>query len=92
MRSMNKLLWVLGAFLVAALALGVTVKADAQSSEPQIPDHGEISEYTGPETCMECHLSAGKQVAESLHYQNQGPAPFLVGAEEDKFYGMANTY
>ena len=92
MRTATKLLWALGALLLAGLAFGVSATATAQDTSPPIPDHADIEEYAGPETCLACHLNAGKEVAESLHYQNLSPAPCLVGAEEDKNYGMLNTY
>ena len=92
MHRMRKFLWALGALLLALLAFGVTATANAQDVPTPIPDHEGIEEYTGPETCLECHLKSGKEVAESIHYQNMGPAPFLEGAEEGKLYGMMNTY
>ncbi len=54
--------------------------------------HVAISEYEGPQTCAECHPDAGREVAESVHYQQQSIAYYVEGAEPNKLYGMMSTY
>jgi hypothetical protein len=54
--------------------------------------HQNIDEYTGPETCAMCHPDAGKEVAESLHYQNQALPEFLDGVDPDVPVGMMTSF
>jgi hypothetical protein len=81
----RKLLW-LGAVLVAFLALPSLALAD-----PPAP-HQALSSYEGPETCAMCHPNAGKEVAESLHYQHQAPPKFLDGADPNEPVGMLVSF
>ncbi len=55
-------------------------------------DHSFITKYDGTETCVRCHKSTARDVAESLHYQMQGIPPYLDGWPEGKTAGMMNTY
>jgi hypothetical protein len=90
MRGFKHGLWGLGTLLLVGASL---VFAAAARAEAPVPDaHGAIKEYKGPETCLTCHPNAGKEVAESLHYQQQGSAPFLDGFPQDKTAGMMVTY
>jgi hypothetical protein len=82
-----------GLLAVALLVLsvggsGVVYGDEEQQSSP----HGAITEYTGPETCAACHLDSAQEVVESLHYQQQGEAPFREGWEEGVLGGMYVTY
>ena len=89
---MRKWFLLVGGLLVAilvTLAAGAGV-AYAQGEPPEA--HQAITEYTGPETCALCHVTAAQEVVESLHYQQQGAAPFLEGASEEINYGMYVTY
>ena len=83
-----------GALLSAVILLlsanGTRVARAGDGQPPAI--HAYISEYTGPETCAECHVSAGQQVVESLHYQQQGPVPYREGWDEELLGGMVATY
>jgi hypothetical protein len=54
--------------------------------------HQAISEFTGPETCVKCHLTAAQEVVESLHYQQQGFVPYREGWDAEVFGGMAVAY
>ena len=86
-----------GYLAILAIAIGLLISAApvmAEESAPQGPPeaHAAMPDYTGPETCLTCHPDAGKEVAESLHYQHQGPAPYLVGANADQYYGMFTTF
>ena len=81
-----------GLLATAVIALfggGVSV-AGAQGEPPAA--HAAITEYTGPETCAQCHITVAQDVVESLHYQQQAAAPFLDGADEEINYGMFVTY
>lgn len=90
MKGLKRRLWSLGALLVVGGSLVAASVALAQSPAPEA--HGAIQEYKGPETCLACHPDAGKQAAESLHYQQQDYAPFLDGYPQDKKAGMMVTY
>ena len=79
---------------IAVLLLGLAgmVAITLAQGDGPTEEHQTITEYTGPETCATCHPDAPQQVAESLHYQQQGDAPFREGWEEDKLGGMYVTY
>ncbi len=51
-----------------------------------------ITKYEGTRTCLGCHEDSGKEVAESLHYQQQGQAKFLKDWPLDKPVGMMASY
>jgi hypothetical protein len=51
-----------------------------------------IVKYEGTKTCLGCHEKAGKDVAESLHYQQQAQAKFLKDSPADKTVGMMASY
>ncbi len=80
--------WLLA--IIAVFIGGVGV-AYADEGEPPAA-HQAITEYTGPETCAMCHMNVAQQVVESLHYQQQAPAPFREGWEQDVLGGMYVTY
>lgn len=56
--------------------------------------HASIMEYTGPETCINCHESEAQEIHGSVHYQQTGMTPNVTniagtaGKAEDAF----NTY
>lgn len=77
-------------FLAALILIGGSGLAHAQ--EGPLPAHAAITEYTGPETCAACHLTAGQEVVNSLHYQHQAEVPFREGWDEDELGGMYVTY
>ncbi len=82
-----------GLFLIAVLLIFVGGAGVVYGAEDEPPAaHQAISEYTGPETCAMCHISAAQEVVESLHYQQQAPAPFREGWEQDVLGGMYVTY
>ena len=37
--------------------------------------HASIMEYTGPETCINCHESEAQEIHGSVHYQQTGMTP-----------------
>ena len=84
------------ASLGAALALAAPGAAGAAEA-PAAPGgaaakHAAIATYQGTRTCAGCHEKQVKDVAASLHYQQQGPAPFLANAQQGKNAGMMVSY
>ena len=77
--------------LLAILFLALIALPGAALAAPPAPHQG-ISEYKGPETCLACHPDAGKEVAQALHYQHQGPHPFLDGVDPNTPAGMMVSY
>jgi len=51
-----------------------------------------IAKYEGTITCRGCHENACKEVAESLHYQQQAQAKFLKDSPADKPVGMMVSF
>ncbi len=51
-----------------------------------------VTKYEGTKTCLGCHANTGKEVAESLHYQQQGQARLLKDWPSDKSVGMMASY
>lgn len=76
----------LSSLAVASLAGGATA---ASSGSTQ---HAAIAAYEGTRTCAGCHERQVKDVMASLHYQQQGPAPFLANAQQAKSAGMMVSY
>ena len=59
----------------------------------KVTDHAPlIAKYEGAKTCLTCHKNAGKEVAESLHYQQQAQAKFLKDWPTDTPVGMMVSY
>lgn len=88
---MRKSILIGGLCLLAALVL-IGGGRLAHAQEGPSPAHAAITEYTGPETCAACHLTAAQEVVNSLHYQQQAEAPFREGWEEGELGGMYVTY
>jgi hypothetical protein len=78
------------AVLVAALA--ATAAGAEASGGRGAEKHATISAYEGTRTCAACHPQQVKDVATSLHYQQQGAAPFLANAQQAKSAGMMVSY
>jgi hypothetical protein len=89
---MRKLTFLTGLLLIAVLALGPGGARVVHADEGPSSAHRAITEYTGPETCALCHMTAAQEVVESLHYQHQGEVPFREGWEEGVLGGMYVTY
>lgn len=82
----RKLFW-LGGLLLAMLALpGLALAAGPPDA------HQKIDAYDGPQTCAMCHPDAGKEVAESLHYQHQALPQFLDGVDPAQPVGMMVSF
>jgi hypothetical protein len=60
-----------GLLLLAALLLVLVSGTQVVSAQEGGPPaaHAAITDYTGPETCAQCHPPAAQQVVESVHYQ-----------------------
>lgn len=56
------------------------------------PPHDAISSFEGTKTCRMCHDQAVKDVAESLHYHQCGPAPFIRDIPKDQCAGQMETF
>ena len=56
--------------------------------------HASIKEYTGPETCINCHESEAKDIHGSVHYQQSGLTPNVTNIDgtAGKGDGAFNTY
>ena len=79
----------LGAVLVLAWA-AIPVPGECAG-----PSHaGHVKKYEGAASCTapSCHEGMGREVAESLHYQQRGVPQFLEGWEAGKLAGMTETY
>ena len=71
--------------------LALVALPGAALAAPPAP-HQAITQYAGPETCLACHPDAGKEVAQALHYQHQGPHPFLDGVDPNTPAGMMVSF
>ena len=76
----------------------ITVELPVIGGDP----HASITEYAGPETCLECHEEEARQMHGSVHYQQSGPTEYVTnilgpagerwnGPPGDGFTGI-NTY
>lgn len=56
--------------------------------------HETITTYSGPATCVRCHLEEAKQAHGSTHYQLSGPTPNVpnIPGDAGKGNGGMNTY
>ncbi len=59
----------------------LTIVISPVISLAQIPEHDEITEYTGPETCVACHEEEATELHATAHYQWTGPTPFVTNIE-----------
>lgn len=93
---MRRIVPVLGLLTAAALASSCAVTASRQARIPERTapyDHsGEIAAYEGAKTCAGCHEDSAREVVESLHWQQAGPAPFVVGQPEGFQPGMMTSF
>jgi hypothetical protein len=54
--------------------------------------HAAIGSYEGTKTCAACHAKQVEDMVASLHYQHQGPTPFLANAQQGNSAGMMVSY
>ncbi len=78
----------IGAAAALALAMGGTASAAPRGEK----EHAAIAEYQGTRTCAACHAGQVKDFVRSLHYQHQGPTPFLANAQQGKNAGLMVSY
>lgn len=56
------------------------------------PPHDSITSFEGTKTCGMCHAKVVKDVAESLHYHQCGPAPFVKDIPKGQCAGQMETF
>jgi hypothetical protein len=76
---------------LAGVALATTA-GPATASSDAAAKHAAIGAYDGTRTCAACHAKQLEDFLTSLHYQHQGPAPFLANARQDRSAGMMVSY
>jgi hypothetical protein len=76
---------------VASLAVA-SLAGTAGAAGRGAKEHAAIAAYEGTKTCAACHAKQVEDVVTSLHYQQQGPAPFLASAQQAKNAGMMVSY
>lgn len=92
----------LGLGAIGALVVGVGRAAGATSlflpgvfgSTANLGGHESITSYTGPETCVACHLQEAQDMHGSVHYQLSGLTPNVpnIPGFAGKGDGGMNTY
>lgn len=75
----------------AVLVVG-TAGGNASAASEAATKHAAIASYEGTKTCAACHEKQVKDFVTSLHYQHQGPAPFLANAQQGKSAGMMVSF
>jgi hypothetical protein len=76
----------------ALASLGVASLVGTAAASSGAKEHAAIAAYEGTKTCAACHAKQVSDVVKSLHYQQQGPAPFLANAQQAKNAGMMVSY
>lgn len=68
------------------------VPATPTAAAPK-PKHADlIQKYEGPKTCAACHPNAAKDVAVSLHYQQQALPQFVKDWQKGQMAGMMVSF
>jgi len=80
---------------IEALVIGVLLTASLTMAA--VPEHLNIAQYDGPETCVACHQSEAEAMHGSVHYQQSGSTPNVlnipdVGGERGPGDVGMNTY
>lgn len=84
--------------LIFGLSIGATdARADDRRKAPSSKAeaaHTRILEYSGPETCIECHRKEAREMHGSVHYQQTGLTPNVtnISATAGKAEDAFNTY
>jgi hypothetical protein len=89
---MRRIILLIGLFLAASLVSAVVGSGVVLADDDPPAAHQAIVEFTGPETCALCHLTAAQEVVESLHYQHQGFVPYRKDWDVEVLGGMYATY
>lgn len=77
-------------FLVGTVIVGAVIIPKILAAEPTHVDR--ISKYEGTKTCLSCHFKEAKDVAISLHYQQQAEPQFLKDWPKGQSAGMMLSY
>jgi hypothetical protein len=77
---------------IGMAVLSTASMSAAFAGTPGTKEHAAIAAYEGTRTCARCHPKQVTDVLTSLHYQQQGPAPFLANAQQAKNAGMMVSY
>jgi len=80
------------AFLIAAAASLPVAAGNESARGAAARAHAAIASYEGTRTCAGCHAGQVKDVARSMHYQQQGPALFLAEGQQAENAGMMVSY
>ncbi len=56
---------------------------DPVACTSHIPEHCSITQYTGPEVCVECHQDEARDMHGSVHYQQGGAFPNVTNIPTD---------
>lgn len=76
-----------------AALIGLAVVMAAGASAHAAASHADrVKQYEGTKTCTACHPKSAKEVAESLHYQQQAEPKFLANWEKGEKAGMMLSY
>ena len=62
----------------AATTTTATITAEPVACTSPIQEHCQITNYTGPEVCVECHEGQARDMHGSVHYQQGGAFPNLT--------------
>ena len=82
---MKKVWFIVFSFLIVA-------GAGPQSSDAATTHADRISRYEGARTCGTCHEQAAREVAVSLHYQQQAEVPYVKDWPKGQTAGMMVSY
>ena len=77
----------LGMLLFLITIFAVPHMAAAKTSHVDL-----ISKYEGPQTCLTCHEQNAKDVAVSLHYQQQAEVSYVKDWPQGQNAGMMVNY
>ena len=64
--------------LVLALGTLFVIAAPLTARSAPVPEHLNIAQYDGPETCVACHQAEAEAMHGSVHYQQSGPTPNVL--------------
>ncbi len=76
----------------SALAFLLGAAASAVPALAQSTHVDRISQYDGSKTCLGCHPESAKEVAASLHYQQQAEPQYLKTWPKGQLAGMMLSY
>jgi len=77
-------------FIIFFFLIGMVIGPKILAAQTTHTDR--INKYEGPQTCLTCHLKEAKDVAASLHYQQQAEPRFLKDWPKGQSAGMRVSY